>query len=168
MPDYSLGKVYKIVDNTNQDVYIGSTCQPTLAQRLSQHKKDYTTYLKGNRGYTSSYKIFANGDYTIVLLENVNCESKDQLFQRERYYQDLIPNINKNKNARTDDENKAVRVASDKRYYENNKEKRLENTKKWKEANDESIECDCGSVYKRYTQSIHLKSKKHKKYLNTE
>ena len=168
MPDYSLGKVYKIVDNTNQDVYIGSTCQPTLAQRLSQHKKDYTTYLKGNRGYTSSYKFFANGDYTIVLLENVNCESKDQLFQRERYYQDLIPNINKNKNARTDDENKAVRVASDKRYCENNKAKRLENTKKWKEANDESIECDCGSVYKRYTQSIHLKSKKHKKYLNTE
>ena len=50
MPDYSLGKVYKIVDNTNQDVYIGSTCQPTLAQRLSQHKKDYNKYLKDKHG----------------------------------------------------------------------------------------------------------------------
>jgi mRNA-degrading endonuclease YafQ of YafQ-DinJ toxin-antitoxin module len=168
MPDYSLGKIYKIVDNTNQDVYIGSTCQPTLAQRLSQHKKDYKKYLEDKHGYTSSYKIFENGDYTIVLLESVNCESKDQLFQRERYYQDLIPNINKKKNARTDDEKQMVRIASDKRYYENNKEKRLETTKKWKEANDESIECDCGCVYKRYNQSIHLKSKKHKKYLNTE
>jgi hypothetical protein len=54
------------------------------------------------------------------------------------------------------------------RKYKNNKEKRLETTKKWKEANDQSIECDCGCIYKRYSQSIHLKSKKHQKYLNTE
>ena len=25
MPDYQLGKIYKIVDNTNNNVYIGST-----------------------------------------------------------------------------------------------------------------------------------------------
>ena len=41
MPDYSKGKIYIIVDNTNNTVYIGSTCEPTLAHRLAQHKKDY-------------------------------------------------------------------------------------------------------------------------------
>jgi hypothetical protein len=162
MPNYNLGKIYKIVDNTNENIYIGSTCQPTLAHRLAEHKRNYKGYQKGTRDYTTSFKILENGDYTIVLLEDVNCENKDQLFQRERYYQDLIPNINKNKNARTEEENKAVRVASDKRYYETNKEKRLETSLKWKEANDISIECDCGCIYKCYSKSIHLKSKKYR------
>ena len=35
MPDYNKGKIYKIVDNTNNNIYIGSTCEPTLAHRLA-------------------------------------------------------------------------------------------------------------------------------------
>ena len=85
MPDYSKGKIYKIVDNTNNNVYIGSTCEPTLAHRLAQHKKDYSKYLRGVRGLTASYLILENNNYDIVLLEACNVNSKDELFQRERY-----------------------------------------------------------------------------------
>ena len=34
--NYQLGKIYKIVDNTNGNIYIGSTCETTLARRLNK------------------------------------------------------------------------------------------------------------------------------------
>ena len=40
MPNFQLGKIYKIVDNTNDDVYVGSTCEPSLAKRLYGHVAD--------------------------------------------------------------------------------------------------------------------------------
>ena len=85
--------------------------------------KDYLKYLRGVRGLTSSYLILKNNDYDIVLIEDVKCDNRDQLFQRERYYQDLIPNINKYKNARTTEENKQVKYDSNKNYE--NKIKRV-------------------------------------------
>ena len=39
-------KIYKIIDNTNQNVYIGSTCK-TLKERLTKHKNNYKLFLKG-------------------------------------------------------------------------------------------------------------------------
>jgi hypothetical protein len=38
--NYQLGKVYKIVDNTNGQCYVGSTCEPILARRLASHDYD--------------------------------------------------------------------------------------------------------------------------------
>lgn len=35
MVNYSFAKVYKIVDNTNGNIYVGSTCEPTLARKLA-------------------------------------------------------------------------------------------------------------------------------------
>ena len=116
MPDYSKGKIYKIVDNTNNNVYIGSTCQPTLAHRLAEHKKKFKLYNNGKYHFTSSFLILANNNYDIVLLEECNVNSRDQLFQRERYYQDSVPNINLQKNARTPEENKQVKILSQKNY----------------------------------------------------
>ena len=39
MVNYQLGKIYKIVDNTNGNIYIGSTCEPTLARRLAKQRE---------------------------------------------------------------------------------------------------------------------------------
>ncbi len=62
MPDYSKGKIYQIVDNTNGDVYIGSTTK-SLKQRLAGHVNKYKGYLKGIGNYTTSFKIIANNNY---------------------------------------------------------------------------------------------------------
>ena len=147
MPDYSKGKIYKIVDNTNNNVYIGSTCEPTLAQRLAQHRSDYAKYLRGVRGLTTSFLILANNNYDIVLLEECDVNSRDQLFQRERYYQDLIPNINKLKNARTPEENREVKILSRKNY----------------ELKCGTNKCQCGGKYLNATSRYnkHLKTEKH-------
>ena len=56
MNKYNKGKIYKIVDNTNGNVYIGSTIQ-TLSQRLGGHETNLNC---------SSRDIIANGDYDII------------------------------------------------------------------------------------------------------
>ena len=39
MPDYNLGKIYKLVSNKSEDIYIGS-CVSRLSNRLSVHKTE--------------------------------------------------------------------------------------------------------------------------------
>ena len=63
-------KIYRIVDNTNDNIYIGRTTQ-LLRQRLAEH-----TYC----GRCSSRDIIKNGDYRIELIE----ETHDKM--RERYW----------------------------------------------------------------------------------
>ena len=54
------GKIYKIVDNTNNNIYIGSTCESTLTKRLSKHKSDYKRYVDKSIKYTTSFEIIKN------------------------------------------------------------------------------------------------------------
>ena len=97
MTDYQLGKIYKIVDNTNDNVYIGSTCK-SLAQRLSGHVDTYKQYLKGKYHYVTSFDIIQNNNYDMILIENYPCDYKDELLARERYWCNKINSINKIKN----------------------------------------------------------------------
>jgi hypothetical protein len=89
-----------------------STCEPTLARRLAGHVGKYQQYLKGKYHFVTSYEIIKNGNYDIILIENVKCDSKDQLTARERYYIESLDCINKLIPGRTD-----------KQYREDNKEK---------------------------------------------
>ena len=45
--DCSLGKIYKIVSNQTDDIYIGSTCQKLLSTRLGKHRDDYKRWVEG-------------------------------------------------------------------------------------------------------------------------
>lgn len=78
-------KIYKIIDNTNGNIYIGQTIQ-TLKKRLKGHEE--------SRSKCISKKIIENGDYKIELIE----ETDD--INRERYWiinteciNKTIPNI---------------------------------------------------------------------------
>lgn len=82
MPDYKLGKIYKLESLSTGLVYIGSTTQ-TLSQRLAGHKKDYICYKKGNGDFTTSYKVLECEDYKILLVEDYPCDRKEQLHARE-------------------------------------------------------------------------------------
>ena len=95
MPNYELGKIYKIIDNTNNNIYVGSTCEPTLASRLARHTFDYKYYKLGKTHYITSFKILENNDYSIILIENYPCENKDQLTQRERHFIEMLECVNK-------------------------------------------------------------------------
>lgn len=94
---YENGKIYKIVCNLTNNVYIGSTCEPTLAKRLGKHKSNYKDYLAGkSKGNNSVFKILENNDYNIILLEKFPSKSKDELLSRERHYIETQICVNKN------------------------------------------------------------------------
>ena len=82
---YINGKIYKIVDNKSDMIYVGSTCK-TLQQRLNRHISSYKSYKAGKTNNITSYQILENNDFSIKLIENYPCENKAQLEKREGYF----------------------------------------------------------------------------------
>ena len=142
------GKIYKITDNSNDNVYIGSTCK-TLNERLLQHKYDYKRFLKGLFPSVKSFDIIKNDDYNIELLENCDIKTKQELIARERFF---IEN--------NDSLNKYIPGRSHKEYYNENKD---ELTIKKKE----KLDCQCGGRYTRCGKARHQKTTKYIKYLES-
>jgi hypothetical protein len=150
--NYALGKIYKIVDNTNDQCYVGSTCEPILARRLAKHVASYKCHLNGKQRYVSSYEILKNGDYDIVLIENFPCNNRDELHARERYWTNEIPCVNKYRNqgiiaelGQVDYGKQYCVINADKikeklkAYYENNADKIKEKSKAYYENNVDKI-----------------------------
>jgi hypothetical protein len=93
---YQNGKIYKIYCNITFRVYYGSTCE-TLARRLTGHKSDYKCYLKDNKKKKrSSFMVLENDNFVISLVEEISCQNKMQLLQRERFYIENNICVNKN------------------------------------------------------------------------
>ena len=139
---YKNGKIYKIVDNTNDNVYIGSTIKKYLSARLSEHRCEYGRFLKGKKGICKSGEIIKNGDYDIILIENYSCNSKKELETRERTHIENNNCINKvipgrtNKEYIRDNKDRLNKIRRDnyhskknseecKKRYCKNREKRL-------------------------------------------
>jgi len=182
---YLNGKIYKLIDNTNNNVYIGSTCN-SLKDRLKGHRDKYNENrkkdckAKGN----SSYDIIKNNNYKIELLEYFPCKSKQKLLNKEREYiqntncinilrpiityQEMLDNDKQWKKNNRDKvkihgQNKYKKhrdkiLESRKIYYEANKDK-------IKERNSEKIQCDnCFSTTRRGDLAQHKRSLKCKNY----
>ncbi len=100
MSDYSNGKIYKIEPlqpETKDDIYIGSTTKEYLSQRLASHKYGYTSWKKTGEKKLAAYDLFEKYGFEnckIVLLENVDCSSKDELISVENRYIHDIPCVN--------------------------------------------------------------------------
>tara|TARA_R100000951_G_scaffold107970_3_gene103833 strand:+ start:581 stop:1084 length:504 start_codon:yes stop_codon:yes gene_type:complete len=164
MPDYQNAKIYKIVCNNTGKQYIGSTTTNYLCNRLAQHRRDY---IKGVN--ITSKEIIEGGNYSMVLVENCPCNSKDELHKRERHYIETLECVNKFIPGRTAEElynlnkiykknnNEKVREIS-RLYYEKNREKIIEKAK-------EKHNCECGGKYMYANKTRHLKTKKHLDYL---
>ena len=167
MPDYQLGKIYKIECNVTGKLYIGSTCEPILARRLAQHVGNYKCYLNGKSNYVSSFDILQNEDYDIVLIESYPCNSKDELHARERYHTNDIDCVNKIKDQGI--YNELGEKEYKKQYREKNIDIIRDQQKQYRETNKDKLKekhnCICGGKYTHIHKIHHLKSKKHLYYL---
>tara|TARA_R110000796_G_scaffold19014_2_gene57232 strand:+ start:94 stop:504 length:411 start_codon:yes stop_codon:yes gene_type:complete len=76
MNKYQNGKIYKIVCNITNEIYIGSTIE-TLSQRLSKHK--YSKKCMSN-------EIIERGDYEIILIKIYPCNNVYELEKEEGLY----------------------------------------------------------------------------------
>lgn len=140
MVNYSNSKIYKIVNNNCEDgnVYFGSTVQP-LHKRLYQHKKKYESWKAGKFPFITSFKLY-DQDYEnvkIILVEELECENKQQLIKRERYYIENNKCVNKNIPTRTNKEYREDNKDKYKEYYNKNKEELLKKRKEWRDDNKE-------------------------------
>lgn len=173
MPDYKLGKIYKIhVQNADETdkIYVGSTCEKYLSKRYSSHINSFNTWLEKKKSYVSVFEIFLEEapEYCqITLLESYPCDNKDQLRARERYYIEQIQCVNKVMpiSTRKDTEKRyrqkhhtTVRV-KEKRYYVKNRGKILEKQKV-------IMTCICGLEVNKHHISRHKKSITHKYLIN--
>jgi hypothetical protein len=157
MVDYKNGKVYKLVCNVTGLVYVGSTTQ-ALSVRKAGHVRDFKDWRHGKRGCITACKIIENGNHNIVLLEEVQCENKEQLHRKEREWIERLQCVNKHIPTRTKAEyrqtnreriaekrkehyraNKDMIAEKKKEYYRANKEKIAENMKQYRQANREQI-----------------------------
>ena len=194
MPNYDKAKIYKIVDNTNGNIYIGSTTETYLSNRLSKHLSHYKSWIKHKRSrYTTSYEIFKNNDFYIELIENINCNDIYELRNRERYHIDNNECVNKNIPNRTkkeyyqdnkdkikeyyqtnkDESKEYYQKNKDKikEYYQTNKDKIKEYYKvyyveKNKDKLKEKVTCECGCSINKNNILRHKKSKKHLDLMN--
>ena len=94
MVNYQNGKIYKLIDNTNGSIYIGSTTQ-SLSRRLDGHRGHYKHYLNGTGRNCLSFKIIQNNDYKIILICNYPCNNIEELHKIEQKYIDEYDCINK-------------------------------------------------------------------------
>ena len=185
MVKYENSKIYKIVDNTNGNIYIGSTVK-TLSQRLGQHRAAYKQYLNGKCRNCKSFEIIANGDYDIVLLEECKIiTNKDELHARERHYIDNFECVNKYRpgvynelgkeqyKKQYREANKELIKQYEKEYYDANKvEIKQQKKEYYKEKQlyfSERLNCPhCGISFRRDNKTQHQRSKTHQNNINNQ
>ena len=138
MGDYSKGKIYRIVSDKTDQVYIGSTVK-TLERRFSGHKSDF------KRGeYCTSAELLKLGDARIELIRDFPCNSKRELAKGEDdYITGCCKVVNCNRASRTRAEyrtdNKAEIAEQRKQYHQANRAEIIEQMKANYEANRQQV-----------------------------
>ena len=92
--DYSQAKVYKITNDFNTDIWIGTTCD-TLVKKFSVHKADAIRNFRKNCIIQKLIKEYGFDRFRIQLIEEYPCEDLYQLRQRQGYYIRELKAINK-------------------------------------------------------------------------
>lgn len=163
MVNYQNAKIYKIISNQTEKIYVGSTVKYYLSARLAEHKQDYKRWVNKKLKYTlSSFEIIQYDDAKIILIENWPCNSKAELCAREQYWIDNIKYCcNKNLAFQPDKKRKL--------YFQNYEktEKRKQYMKQYMQQYDKiKINCICGQQCSKHWFSQHLKKPIHINFIN--
>ena len=87
MNRYNQGKIYKLVNSVDDQIYVGSTCM-SLAKRTSSHK--YKARKRPDIHVYQHLNPVGWDNVRIIPIESVEAETKDQLLMREQHYIDLL------------------------------------------------------------------------------
>tara|TARA_R110000822_G_scaffold37119_3_gene104095 strand:+ start:371 stop:868 length:498 start_codon:yes stop_codon:yes gene_type:complete len=154
--------IYGLFNEEHTGTYIGYT--KDLQQRLNSHKK------RARRSNTKVYRRMreVQGEWKLEVLETHEC-TKKQAKERERYYKELMGDLNEITPGREPPE-----------YYLDNKEKYAEYGRNWRKNNPEKEKakeqranvkrrlnrytCECGSNLRCADRPRHEKSAKHIAY----
>jgi len=136
MVNYQNSKIYKIINEHYEIIYIGSTAEKYLSTRYAKHK-------------------LKSPNHKIILIENYACNSREELCMREQEvieeHNNLLNkiraynseeyikeyNIKNNKKYRKNNKDKIIEYQQD--YYENKKDILLENNKNYRKNNKDYL-----------------------------
>jgi hypothetical protein len=139
-PDYSLGKIYTLVDK-DVVVYVGSTTMALDAR----YTKDRHNHFAPNR--------------EIKLYENFPCTSRFELCSREEEIRQLLnPTLNQNRCTCGVDVSGLTSKERWKRYFEQHGAEHIRKKR-------EQIQCDCGLIQSKRNLARHKKSPIHQKHM---
>jgi hypothetical protein len=179
MNKYSEGKIYKIIDNTNGDIYIGSTCN-TLRHRLNKHICHIAEfYTNKKKYYCRAACIIMNGDYNIELIKHYPCNNKRELELEETKYIKNTDCINSSGNGLSSKEYRELnrdKIKEKKRIYHiKNNDRILNQKREYRQLNSEIINekqriqilCTCGKYTSKVNKLRHELTKIHINYINS-
>lgn len=153
MHNYLNSKIYKIIDKTNDNIYIGSTILE-LDKRLNKHIRDYNCFLNGKMNFISSFDILKNNDFIIELICLFPCQNRIELLQKENEYIISYNCINRYKSYNTIEDIRIRQKKDNIKYKEKNPEKYKEHQEKRKE----HIECNiCKVMIQKRNIARHMK-----------
>ena len=179
--DYKNGKIYQILNNINDEVYVGSTIQP-LSKRFHCHKADSKVR---DCNIHKLIREIGEDKFYIELIESYPCNSREELRAREGHHIRERGTLNMNIAGRTFKMYYQDNKYQFKHYYENNKEHIQEYHKQYykqyyennkqhykqcyernNERLNEKVMCDtCGCQSTRHNLARHQKTKKCKSYV---
>ena len=175
---YARGKIYTIRSHKTDLIYVGSTVEPYLSTRLKGHRNKFKSYKNGSQKYVSSFDIFElDIDCYIELYEDYPCNNRRELDKREGEVIRELNCVNKHIAGRTRKEyyldNKQQINAWKKHYCENHKQRIKIRKKQWYNNNKEQrlaqlnqkYTCECGGKFTHVNKARHLRTKKHKEYM---
>ena len=84
MPNYQNSKIYKIVCDETDAIYVGSTTKKSLSTRMSHHRNDYKRWGEGKMNYLTSFELVKYPSAKIILIKSFPCDSKCELAAKER------------------------------------------------------------------------------------
>jgi len=174
MPDYSKGKIYKILNTNDDEVYVGSTVN-ALSRRMAHHRHE--VILNSNQVIHQHMKKHGVATFYIELIEAYPCLSVEELRAREGEWIRQVGTLNKRVAGRSKSE-----------YYEQNREKHAQRCKDYNakhrgeiyeynkiyysqkkaeilERMNERNTCECGGEYTRCHKARHLRTLKHLNYI---
>ena len=80
--NYQLSKIYTIVNDVNNTVYVGSTAQPRLSSRMTCHRRLSLEADRTSPLYTAM-RTLGMDHFSILLHHGFPCQSKDELEAEE-------------------------------------------------------------------------------------
>ena len=174
MSKYSNGKIYKILNSIDNEVYVGSTIEP-LCKRMWKHR--FSSKTRSHYMLYQHMSKLGKEHFYIELIENYPCNNKEELEAKEGQWIRQIGTLNDKIAGRSKKQwgidNHERRMEQAKQYRDAHKEERKEYDKKRYEQNKEEISkkaseqimCECGSSISIRNRLRHLRSKKHEQLM---
>ena len=76
--DYSTAKIYKVLNDICDDIYVGATCQ-SLSQRMAEHRKNMFGKETKEWKFYRKMRDLGVEHFFIELVKEAPCETREQL-----------------------------------------------------------------------------------------